>query len=73
MLFEVTALVKVNINVAAESHPSLLIRLAVCEPAPLNINPFQVYGKSDGQILILVVLVDMFLTVSINVAAESHP
>jgi hypothetical protein len=35
--------------------------------------PFQLYGKADGQMLILVVLADRAFCASIKVAIESHP
>ncbi len=73
VLFEVTTLVTVSINVAAESHPALLIKLAVCEPAETNVNPFQEYGRSDGQTLWVLVETLGLLIVSVIVAAESHP
>ena len=56
----------VNIKVAAESHPTLLVKCAVWEPPALKVNPFHVYGKSVGQTLILVVLTETALTDKIN-------
>ena len=35
--------------------------------------PFQLYGNAEGQMLILVVLVDTAFCASIKVAMESHP
>jgi len=62
----------VRFNVAAESQPARFVRCAVCVPLAVNVNPFQTYGSSLGQILRLVVLVDVGFTVRFNVAAESH-
>ena len=64
---------KLNVSVAAESHPTLLVKCFVCEPAPLKVKPFQIYGKALGQILRLILEVLTALTAKINVAAESHP
>jgi len=62
-----------NTNVAALSHPTALVKCAVCVPAALKVKPFHVYGNADGQILKLVVDVDVALTVNTKLAALSHP
>ena len=41
VLLAVTAFT-VNTNVAVESHPTALVRCAVCVPAVAKFNPFQV-------------------------------
>ena len=63
----------VNTNVAIESQPDTLVRLAVYVPAALIVCPFQVYGNWLLQIAVLVVLVKVGLTVNANVAIESQP
>jgi len=62
-----------NINVAMESQPDALIRFAVYVPAAVMFCPFQVYGNWLVQMVVLVVLVNVALTASINVAIESQP
>src|SRR6266571_1660091 len=69
----VTAGLTVKFNVAIESQPLTLIRLAVYVPAALMVCPFQVYGSWLLQIAVLVVLVSVAVTVSIRVATESQP
>jgi hypothetical protein len=71
VLVEIASIVKTN--VAAESHPALLVKCAVCVPAELKVKPFQVYGNDAGQRLRFVVLVETAFTVNTNVAAESQP
>ena len=63
----------VNTKVAALSQPTLLIKCAICVPAPVKVRPFHVYGNALGHILIL--LEDMLVgnTVNTKVAALSHP
>jgi hypothetical protein len=63
----------VNTKVAALSHPTLLVRCAICVPAPVKVRPFQVYGNAVGQILILVVDVIIDFTDNTKVAALSQP
>jgi hypothetical protein len=53
----VTAGFTVKFNVAMESHPAALIKLAVYVPAALIVRPFQVYGSWLSQIVVFVVLV----------------
>ena len=62
----------VRLNVAALSHPALLVRCAVCEPAAVKVNPFHIYGNALGQMLRLVVDVLVGLIVKFNVAALSQ-
>ena len=38
---EVTVGFTVKLSVAVESHPAALVNVVDCEPAPLNVNPFQ--------------------------------
>ena len=35
--------------------------------------PFQLYGNAEGQILVVVVLLEVFLIVRLRVIIESHP
>ena len=63
----------VNTNVAALSHPTALVKCAVCVPAALKVNPFHEYGNAEGQMLKLVLDVDVAFTVNTKVAALSHP
>ena len=63
----------VKFNVATESHPAVLVRLAVYVPAALMDCPFQLYGSWLAQIVVLVVLVSVGLTIRFSVATESHP
>ena len=63
----------VNTNVAALSHPTALVKCAVCVPAALKVKPFHVYGKAEGQILKLVVDVEVALIDITKLAALSHP
>ena len=73
LVVDVLVAFTVNTNVAALSQPKALVKCAVCVPAALKVNPFHVYGKAEGQILKLVLDVDVAFTVSTNVAALSHP
>src|SRR5258706_462799 len=66
----VTAGFTVKFNVAIESHPAVLIKLAVYVPAALTVWPFQVYGSWLSQIVVFVVLVTAGFTVKFNVAME---
>ena len=50
-----------------------MVKYAVCVPATLKVIPFHEYGNAEGQILKLVVDVDVAFTVNIKVAALSHP
>src|SRR5690349_13760478 len=63
----------VNIRVAMESQPLMLVRLAVYVPAALMVCPFHVYGSWLVQMAVFVVLVNVGLTVNTNVAIESQP
>ena len=60
-------------NVAIESQPDTLVKLAVYVPAALIVCPFQVYGSWLVQIAVLVVLVNVGLTANTKVAIESQP
>src|ERR1019366_6659770 len=76
MLIEVVEVLvglTVRFSVAALSHPTLLVRWAVWLPAAVNVSPFHVYGNKLEQMLIEVVEVLVGLTVSVSVAALSHP
>ena len=63
----------VSTSVAAESHPAALVKCAVCVPAAAKLNPFQMYGNADGQMLILVVDVVGWVMIRFNVAVLSQP
>ena len=63
----------VKFNVATESHPATEVNVADCEPAALNVKPFQEYGSALSQIVVFIVLVSVGFTVKFNVATESHP
>ena len=63
----------VSINVAKLSHPPAFIKVAVFDPAALNVSPFQMYGNCNGHTLILVVLLVFCFTVKFKIAVESHP
>src|SRR4030095_6928738 len=60
-------------NVATESQPAALIKLAVYVPAAVMVWPLQVYGSWLSQIVVFVVLVSVGFTAKFNVATESHP
>ena len=62
----------VKFNVATESHPAVLVRLAVYVPAALMDCPFQLYGNWLEQIVVLVVLVSVAVTTRFSVAMESQ-
>jgi len=62
-----------KISVATESHPLLLVSVTEYVPAIGYELLFQLYGKADGQMLTLVVLVEVAFWLSIKVATESHP
>ena len=62
-----------TVNVAALSHPTEFVKCAVCEPAPLNVNPFHEYGNCDGHNAIVVVEVDVGLIITFIVTALSQP
>ena len=63
----------VNTNVAALSQPTALVKCAVCVPAALKVKPFHEYGKAEGQMLMLVLDVDVAFTVNTRIAALSQP
>ena len=63
----------INVKVAALSHPTALVKCAVCEPAALNVKPFHVYGNCGGQTLIVDDDVLVAFTVKFKVAALSQP
>ena len=63
----------VTVNVAALSQPTELVKCAVCEPAPLKVNPFHEYGNCDGHNAIVVVDVDVGLIITFIVTALSQP
>jgi hypothetical protein len=63
----------VNTNVAALSHPTELVKCAVCVPAALNVKPFHEYGNSVEQIDKLVLDDVVAFTVNTKLAALSHP
>ena len=65
--------VTVRLRVAIESHPAVLVRLAVYVPAALMVCPFQLYGNWFEQIVVLVVLVSVAVAVRFRVAIESQP
>ena len=69
----VTARLTIKFNVAIESQPLMLVRLAVYVPAALMVWPFQVNGNWFVQMAVLVVLVSVGLTIRIKVAIESQP
>ena len=52
-----------SIKVAALSQPTAFVKCAVCVPAALNVNPFQLYGNAVGQIDKLVLDDDVAFTV----------
>jgi hypothetical protein len=55
LVVDVLAAFTVRFNVAALSQTAALVKCAVCEPAALNVKPFQLYGKALGQMLRLLV------------------
>jgi len=63
----------VTVNVAALSQPTELVKCAVCEPAPLKVNPFHEYGNCDGHNDNVVVDVDVGLMITFIVTALSQP
>ena len=63
----------VNTNVAIESHPKTFFSVSINVPAAVIILPFQLYGNWFEQIVVLVVLLTTWLTVSTIVAIESQP
>ena len=73
LVVEVLVAFTVNTNVAVLSHPTALVKCAVCVPAALKVNPFHVYGNAEGQILKLVLDVDVAFTVNTKFAALSQP
>ena len=63
-----------KLNVAELSHPAAFTRpVLVCEPAPVNMNPFQVYGNNSEQTARSVVELVDSKTVRFKVAALSQP
>ena len=73
LLVDVLVGLIVRFKVATLSHPALFVKCAVCEPAPVNVNPFHEYGNALGQMLRLFVDVLVGLIVRFKVAALSHP
>ena len=75
LALDVEALVAftVRTKVAELSHPAALVKYAVCVPATLKVVPFQEYGNAEGQILKLVVEVEVAFIVNTKLAALSHP
>ena len=63
----------VTVKVAALSHPTLFVRCAVCDPAPLKVNPFHEYGNCDGHNDVDVVDVDVGLIITFIITELSQP
>ena len=63
----------VKISVATESQPRAFTNVTEYVPAVAYELLFQLYGNAEGQMLILVVLVDTAFCANIKVAMESHP
>ena len=72
-VIEVLVAFTVNTNVAALSHPTALVKCAVCVPAVLKVKPFHEYGNAEGQMLKLVLDVDVAFTLNTRTAALSQP
>ena len=72
-MVEVTTGFTVKLRVAIESQPAALVNEMDCEPAPLNVSPFQVYGSTSLQMVMFVVEVTCGFTVKLSVAVESQP
>src|SRR4030095_2940685 len=51
-------------NVATESQPAALIKLAVYVPAAVIVWPFQIYGNWLLQIVVFVVLISVAFTIT---------
>ena len=63
----------VRFIVTALSHPSALVKFAICVPAVLNVKPFHVKGNDGGHIDESSVFVVGCLIIKLNTAVESHP
>src|SRR6478672_13233416 len=63
----------IKFKVAALSHPTLLVRCFTWLPAALNVSPFQVYGRPEGQIVIVETELLAAFNVRFKVAALSQP
>ena len=64
----------VTFNVAKLSQPvTALVSVEVCDPAALNVKPFQSKGSSVSHTVVSVVLNKVGFTVTFNVAKLSHP
>ena len=59
--------------VTALSQPTEFVRCAICVPAVLNVNPFQVIGNAAAQIDVSFVDVDVGLIITFIVTALSQP
>ena len=64
----------VTFNVAKLSQPvTALVKVDVCEPATVNVKPFQSNGNSVSHTVVSVSLSKVGFTVTFNVAKLSHP
>jgi hypothetical protein len=59
--------------VTALSQPTEFVKCAICVPAALKVNPFQVIGNAAAHIEESLVDVDVGLIVTFNIVVESHP
>ncbi len=62
-----------RLSVTTESHPVAEIKVALCEPAAVNVSPFQSSGNWAEQTIESVEEVRAGLTIRLSVAMESHP
>jgi ribosomal protein L31 len=70
---EVRAGFTIRLSVAMESHPAAEVKVALCDPAALNVNPFQIIGSWAEQTIESVDEVTAGFTIRLSVAMESHP
>jgi hypothetical protein len=62
-----------RLSVITESHPAAEISVALCEPAAVNVSPFQTSGNWAEQILESIDVVSCGFTLRLSVITESHP
>ena len=63
----------IKFNVAMESHPSAEVNVALCDPAAVNVRPFQLYGSCASQMVRSVVDASGGRMLKFSVMTESHP
>jgi hypothetical protein len=73
LVVSLSTLFTVNIRIAMESQPLVVLSVSLNVPAALIVFPFQLYGSWLVHIVVLVVSLSTLFTVNIKLIIESHP